>query len=67
MKAALERLKKLVDSEERLVIAVTYSSTQQTVQAVRRTEQKVVASSKVIEEVRAVQQSKRILPYSLAR
>jgi hypothetical protein len=57
MKAALERLKKLVDSEERLVIAVTYSSTQQTAQAVSRTEQKVESSSRVIEEMRAVQQS----------
>lgn len=57
MKTALERLKTIIDSEERLVIAVTYSSTQQTAQVVGRTEQKVEASAKVIEEMRSVQQS----------
>jgi hypothetical protein len=50
MKNALERLKKLVDGEERLAIAVTYSNTQQTAQVVGRTEQ-------MVEGMSAVQQS----------
>jgi cyanate lyase len=55
MQAALEHLKSLVDKEERLVIAVTYSTTQQTAQAVRRTEQKLEASAKAIDEMRSLQ------------
>ena len=58
MKTALEKLKTLVDSEERLVIALTYSSTQQTNQVVGRTEQKIDASARIVEEMRATQQSK---------
>ena len=56
MKAALERLKTLIDREERLVIAVTFSTTQQTAQVMNRTEKKVEASVKAIEEMRASHQ-----------
>jgi hypothetical protein len=57
MKAALERLNKLIDNEERLVIATTYSSTQKTAQAVERTELKVETSARTIEEIKINQQS----------
>jgi hypothetical protein len=57
IKVALERLNKLVDSEERLVIAETYSSTQKTAQAVGRTELKVETSVRAIEEMKMIQQS----------
>jgi hypothetical protein len=64
IKVALERLNKLVDSEERLVIAATYSSTQKaaqavetTAQAVGRTELKVETSARTIEEIKINQQS----------
>jgi hypothetical protein len=66
MKTALEKLKTLVESEERLVIALTYSSTQQTNQVVGRTEQKVDASARVLEEMKSAQQSKSFILASIA-
>jgi hypothetical protein len=51
MKTALEKLETLLESEERLVIATTYSNTQQT-------NQKVDSAMKVIEEMRSAQQGK---------
>jgi hypothetical protein len=51
MKAALEKLKSLLESEERLVIATTYANTQQT-------SQKVDSAMRVIEEMKSTQQGK---------
>lgn len=57
MKAALERLRELIDSEERLVIAVTYSATQQTSQTVGKMDQKLELTAKTVNDIRASQQS----------
>jgi hypothetical protein len=59
MKEALDRLKTLIDGEERLAVAITYGTTQQTAQTTGRTEQKIESITRTIEEIKATQQSKQ--------
>jgi hypothetical protein len=58
MKEALDRLKDLIDREERLVVATAYGMTQQLTQSSGRMEQKIESFGRTFEELKTAEQSK---------